>query len=260
MNRSKRRKAESIKRKIGALTPAARELAIQTGMELHDALADKRKQEIRSMVEKEWASKYGELYKKVSDEQANRFAERVAEVGRKAREYQSDVVRWRRAYLTTYLAGFASGKPPEPQGCLTSMEAVEAATHDFKDRLKIIESRVEKDAGHFDQPELLYGVLRWLATTYHGAKTGVNCPDLDESCRRASGFRYAAHQSEVTMGQYKSDYEITWRGKVVKLREHVGFGTSRDPRHTIRVAFFFDDRTKRVVVGYVGLHQQNRAT
>jgi hypothetical protein len=62
------------------------------------------------------------------------------------------------------------------------------------------------------------------------------------------------------MGQYKSDYEVTWRGKAVKLREHVGFGTSRDPRHTIRVAFFFDDRTKRVVVGYVGLHQQNRAT
>jgi hypothetical protein len=103
-------------------------------------------------------------------------------------------------------------------------------------------------------------VLRWLATTYHGAKTGVSRPDLVESCRRARGFRYAAHQSEVTMGQYKSDYEITWRGKVVTLKEHVGFGTSRDPRHTIRVAFFFDDRTKKIVVGYVGLHQQNRAT
>jgi hypothetical protein len=102
--------------------------------------------------------------------------------------------------------------------------------------------------------------IRGPAKRDHHAKTGVNCPDLDESCRRASDFRYAAHQSEVTMGQYKSDYEITWRGKVVKLREHVGFGTSRDPRHTIRVAFFFDDRTKRVVVGYVGLHQQNRAT
>jgi hypothetical protein len=225
-------------------------------MELHDALAEKRKQEIRSLVEKEWSARYSELYKKVSDEQA----ERVAEVDRKAREYHSDVVRWRRAYLTTYLAAFESGKRPEPQGRLTPMEAVEAATHDFKDRLKVVENRVEKDAGHFDQPELLYGVLRWLATTHHGAKTGVSCPDLVESCRRACGFRYAAHQSEITMGQYKSDYEITWRGKVFKLSEHVGFGTSRDPRHTIRVAFFFDDRTKRVVVGYIGLHQQNQAT
>ncbi len=91
MNRTERRKAESIKRKIGALTPGARELAIQTGMELHDALAEKRKQEIRSLVEKEFAAKYGELYKNISNEQADRFAEWVAEVDRKAREYHSDV-------------------------------------------------------------------------------------------------------------------------------------------------------------------------
>ncbi len=217
MNRFERRKAESIKRKVRAMKPAARELAIQTGMELHDALAEeraeKRKQEIRSIFESEWASKRDELYKQASEEQANRFAERVAEVDSKAREYLSDLVRWRRAYLATYLAWFAAGGSPEPQSRLTSMEAVEAAADEFKDRLAIIENRVEKDAGYFDRPELLYGALRWLATTYHGAKTGVSCPDLVASCRRASGFRYTAHQSEVTMGQYASDYEVTWGGK-----------------------------------------------
>ena len=62
------------------------------------------------------------------------------------------------------------------------------------------------------------------------------------------------------MGLYKSDYQITWYGNTIKLKEHVGFGTSRDPRHTIRAAFFFDDKSKRVVVGYIGTHQQNRAT
>jgi hypothetical protein len=260
MNRFERRKADSIKRKVQAMKPAARELAIQTGMELHDAFAEeraaKRKQEFRSWFEKE----HDELYKRASEEQRKLFAERVAEVDSKAREYLSDLVRWRRAYLTTYLEWFAAGGSPEPQGRLTSMEAVEAACHEFKDHPVIIENRIEKEAGYFYRPELLYGALRWLATTYRGAKTGVSCPDLVESCRRASGFRYTAHQSEVTMGQYASDYEVTWGGKVVQLREHVGFGTSRDPRHTIRVAFFFNDKTKRVVVGYVGLHQQTRAT
>jgi hypothetical protein len=260
MNRFERRKTDSIKRKIGALKSAAREVAIQTGMELYDALAEKRKQEIHSMIEKEVAARCDEIYRKVSETQATRFAERIAESDRKAHQYQSDVIKWRRAYLTTYLAGFAVGGAHEAQGRLTSTEAIEAAIHDFKDNLKIIENRVEKDAHLFDQPELLFGALRWLATTYHAAKTGVSCPDLDQSCRRASGFRYAAHQSEVTMGQYKSDYEITWRGKVVKLKEHVGCGTSKDPRHTIRVAFFFDDRSKRVVVGYIGPHQRNRTT
>jgi uncharacterized coiled-coil DUF342 family protein len=99
MNRSERRKAESIKRKIRALKPGARELAIQTGMELHDALAEKRKQEIRSTVQKEWSSKYGELYDKISREQADRHAEQIAEVNRKAHKYHSQMVKWRRAYL-----------------------------------------------------------------------------------------------------------------------------------------------------------------
>jgi hypothetical protein len=80
MNRLERRKAESIKRKIGAMKPIARELAIQTGMELYDALAEKREQDMRSMIEKEWASKYDGLYKEVSEEQANRFAEQLAEI------------------------------------------------------------------------------------------------------------------------------------------------------------------------------------
>ena len=155
MNRFERRKAESIKRKVRALPPAARELAIQTGMELHDALAEerseKRKQEIQSLVEKEWASRYDKLYKQVSEEQANRFTDRVAEVDRKAREHLSDLVRWRQAYLATYVAWLAAGGSPEPQGRLTSMEAIEAVAHEFKVRLAIIENRVEKDAGHFSQ-------------------------------------------------------------------------------------------------------------
>jgi hypothetical protein len=83
MNRFERRKAESIKRKVGAMKPAARELAIQTGMELHDALAEERKREIRSTVEKALAAQYDEIYKRVYEEQANRFAERVAEVDRR---------------------------------------------------------------------------------------------------------------------------------------------------------------------------------
>jgi hypothetical protein len=74
--------------------------------------------------------------------------------------------------------------------------------------------------------------------------------------------RISAHARvrDVTMGQYASDYEIAWGGRVIQLKEHVGFGTRRDPRHTIRVAFFFDGRARKVVVGYVGLHQQNQST
>jgi hypothetical protein len=103
--------------------------------------------------------------------------------------------------------------------------------------------------------------MRWLATDYRDARRGIRkCPDLDACCRKACGFRYAAHQSEVTMGQHRSDYELQWEGRTVMLREHLGVGVSYDPRHTARVAFFYDEASTKVVVGYVGQHQRNGAS
>jgi hypothetical protein len=50
---------------------------------------------------------------------------RVAELDRKSREYLSDLARWRRAYLATYLAWFGAGGSPEPQGRPASIVAPE---------------------------------------------------------------------------------------------------------------------------------------
>jgi hypothetical protein len=126
-------------------------------------------------------------------------------------------------------------------------------------RLTVLDGRIEKDANLFEEPELLYAALKWLATIYRDAKAGIErCSDLDKSCREACQFRYTAHQSETTMGMFASDYEVTYRGAKFKLREHIRFGISTEPRHTIRVAFFFDEKKQKVVIGYVGQHQTTR--
>lgn len=84
------------------------------------------------------------------------------------------------------------------------------------------------------------------------------CTDLDHSCRESCQFRYNAHQSEITMNMFATDYEVNYRGTRVKLREDIGYGVSTEPRHTIRVAFFFDEASRKVIVGYVGQHQATR--
>ena len=60
------------------------------------------------------------------------------------------------------------------------------------------------------------------------------------------------------MGMFTSDYEVTYQGAKFKLREHIGYGTSTEPRHTIRIAFFFYEKTQKVVIGYIGQHQTTR--
>ena len=113
----------------------------------------------------------------------------------------------------------------------------------------------------FKDPASAYDALEWIATTFHHAKTGKeSCRDFDKSCRGASGFWYEAHQGETTIGKYPNDYKIQWKDGKRKLKRHVGNGSGKDPRHTLRIAFFYDDEEEVVVVGYIGQHQQTDAS
>jgi hypothetical protein len=137
--------------------------------------------------------------------------------------------------------------------------AIKTAKKDFRGQLTFLDGRIEKDASLFEEQELLYAALRWLATTYRDARTGTaSRSDLDKSCRETCQFRYTAHQSDITMSMFASDYEVTFRGEKFRLREHIGYGTSTEPRHTIRIAFFFDEKKQKVVIGYIGQHQTTR--
>ncbi len=82
-------------------------------------------------------------------------------------------------------------------------------------------------------------MLAWLATTYRDA-SGTR---IGEAC---SGWSLKTNQVEESIAK-------TWF-----LGAHLGKGTSRDPRHTIRIGFARDDENERVIVGFIGLHQRNR--
>jgi hypothetical protein len=177
------------------------------------------------------------------------------------REKEDEVRQWKQMYLQLLRGSAASSdKKTDVEAVIEDPEsAIKTAAKDFKGRITFLDGRIEKDANLFEEPELLYGALKWLATIYRDAKAGIEpCSDLDKSCRETCQFRYNGHQSEITMGMFASDYEVTYRGAKVRLREHIGYGTSTEPRHTIRIAFFFDEMKHKVVIGYIGQHQATR--
>jgi hypothetical protein len=59
---------------------------------------------------------------------------------------------------------------------------------------------------------------------------------------------------------YKDYYTTKRNGKTIKLKSHIGKGTSKAPRYCIRVAFEYDEADRMVVVGYLGQHQKTGAT
>jgi len=185
-------------------------------------------------------------------------AEETAEA---LRAKDEEVRQWKQMYLQILQTKLDPQDVPNDDDSLIEdvSNAIDVAALKFRDRLAFVEGRVQKNSNEFEEPELFYAALSWLATVYWNAKAGkASCSDFDKSCRETCQFRYAAHQSEVTMGMFSSDYEVVWNKKKVKLKEHLGYGTSPEPRHTIRIAFFFDENIEKVVIGYVGQHQATR--
>lgn len=185
----------------------------------------------------------------------------LASLSERLLEKEEEVRQWKQLYLRSQRSKPSVAAEAGDDDALVedSASAIETAARDFKERLEFMDGRIQREAQQFEEPELLYAAFRWLVTIYWNAKTGVErCADLDKSCRETCQFRFTAHQSEITMGMFASDYKVSYRGSKISLKEHIGFGTSTEPRHSIRIAFFFDEASGKVIIGYVGQHQATR--
>ncbi len=177
-----------------------------------------------------------------------------------------DVVRiWREAYETT-CKRFSS--PDESPGDVEILPvedvrtAVALAREKFADELLFKpNSKSEIDDNPYEKPGNVWTALKWLATTYYRSKMGeLSVPDLGVSILKACGWRYTGKQSSITMKQYKPWYTTHLEGKTYWLKKHVGTGSNKDARYTIRIAFDWDQDREVVLIGYIGQHQQTSAT
>ncbi len=185
--------------------------------------------------------------KALGDEEAGRLREEVSR-SRRMEEH------WRRAYVEERRqARTHDGEPVAAEPVRTVREAIAQAREMFPDRLLIkLNSRSNEDTP-FANPAEVLDALAWLATAYRNGpadRIGETCP----------GWFYKSNQSASTMGQFPDWYRTRVNGTAWKLAAHLGKGTSHDPHHTIRIAFAWDEPNERVIVGFVGLHQRNRAS
>ena len=141
-------------------------------------------------------------------------------------------------------------------------DAVRYAEDMFPDRLLLkTNSKSQVRDNPFEKPEDVWEALKWLATDYRDARAGVSSvPDFDLSVREACGWQYKSDQHETTRNKYREWYTTKTNNKTYWLLEHIGTGSSKDARHTIRIAFDWDKDDKLVIVGYIGQHQRTDAT
>ncbi len=179
-------------------------------------------------------------------------------------KWQKETERWRRHYIEAARKEAATAGEDEDLSIESVNDAVALAKEKFDDKLIFQlngKSRVEDNP--FRHPKAVWDALQWLATTYYGFRTGesnLSSLDLDVSIREACKWWYRGHQSDMTMNKYEEWYTTKVENKIHWLKKHIGTGSSKDARYTIRVAFDWDKSKERVVIGFIGQHQQTDAT
>ena len=169
------------------------------------------------------------------------------------------VEAWKLAGVSARLdeAGLPDIARTEPR---TVRDAVALAGKLFPDRLAIALNSKSDKRSQFQKPQEVFDALAWLATAYHHRRANPGgSPDFDKLLKESCpGWSYKSSQTEITREQFEEWYTTMWEGRRYVLNPHLGKGISYDPQNTIRIAFDWDDDRKRVVVGYIGMHQRNR--
>ena len=189
------------------------------------------------------------------------LADEVAELRDQLRISEINETNWRNAYE----AGMSSEDSPAPEPMPAEVESVnralELAKARYGDKLVYWPNKKSDPDYNYRRPKEVWDALEWLATTYYEVQTGKErVIDLNESIRNTcGGWEYKANQTDITFNVYREWYITTKDRKVYELREHLAKGTGRDA-NVIRIAFAWDEDSERVIVGYVGPHQRNRAS
>ena len=175
---------------------------------------------------------------------------------------RKETERWRKHYIEEASKRPMTAGEDEDLSIGSVNNAVELAKERFGDKLLFQlngKSRVKDNP--FIHPKAVWDALQWLATTYYEARMKeISLKNPDLSIRKACKWWYKGHQSDITMNKYEDWYTTKVGNKVHTLQKHIGTGSSRNARYTIRIAFDWDKSEERVVIGFIGQHQQTDAT
>ena len=187
------------------------------------------------------------------------LSEQIATLKKDLKSSQETGQYWRKAVVNGR-RGSAPASIGERVACANVSEAIAQAQQAFADELLFaLNSKSDKNQ-HFQKPDEVFDALAWLATEYRRLRPNPGpLSDFDHLLKQACpGWSYKPNQTDTTMGMYPDWYKASAQGKTYDLANHIGKGTSHDPKNTIRIAFAWDGDRSQVVVGYIGLHQRNR--
>ena len=81
--------------------------------------------------------------------------------------------------------------------------------------------------------------------------------DFEKDCHDLGGVKVSHTGNQGTLGQWENQYYVHYAGEQKFLGNHLKKGSSKDPSKCLRIYFFWDDETEKVVVGSMTEHLTN---
>ena len=106
----------------------------------------------------------------------------------------------------------------------------------------------------FEQPALLFECLELLATEYTQVKTGKADRFAFKNKAESLGLDFGGSVEPSVAGEMGDLYFVRWHGRRQFLDQHLCKGNARDPRFCMRIYFFYDEDTQKVIVGHMPSH------
>lgn len=260
------RASERVKRGQAALSAFARweKLRNSSSPDIDDALQD-------MPDPKELKRKLTDFRQKLDKTQAalDKRTEEREDAREEIRALRAHIAKLERERGESTLTSPRSADGPDPASAdrpdIASVPAaIDAARQMYEpDRLIIALNSRSKSDTSYKRPVEVYEALDWLATEYYDHHTDLAGSGADFDLllkQRVKGWFYSAKQSVTAIGKYREEYVTSVDGREYVLEEHIGEGTRGDPKNMIRIAFDWDSDRRKVVVGYIGPHQQTDAT
>ena len=141
------------------------------------------------------------------------------------------------------------------------LEDIQQWADDNVDRIVILPRAIaEAKRGLYEDPERMYAVLEMLAETYRLVKQSeMDRAKLKQHADQLGVF-LGGSVDAGRAGAFGDDYFVNYGGRRRFLDQHVGHGSSRESRFSLRVYYTWCEDTKRVVVGWLPTHLSNSKT
>jgi hypothetical protein len=112
----------------------------------------------------------------------------------------------------------------------------------------------------YEDPAMIYTALDILAGPYRQHRMGQMTRAQFDEILLPTGLRFAASVGTSIAGEQGDAYFVNWGGRRRFLESHLLKGGGREERYCLRVYFFWDADSARVVCGSLPAHLANSLT